>query len=112
MSTVVVKPGNVIEKDTNENRVIQFDWDTDGNLAAAVTISTSTWVITAIRPASETPVALANDNSSILSGSRKTQTRLTGGTLGSEYRVTNRVVTSESPAQTKERSIYVAVVEL
>jgi hypothetical protein len=110
MSTVDVKPGNVIEKDTNENRVIVFDWDED-NLAANVTISTSTWVITAIRPAGETPVNLANDNNSILSGSRKTQTRLTAGTLGSEYRVTNRIVTSESPAQTKERSIFVSVVD-
>jgi hypothetical protein len=111
VSTVDISPNNVIEKDTNENRVIVFDWD-ENNLGTDVTISTSTWVITAIRPASETPVALANDNSSILSGSRKTQTRLTGGTLGSEYRVTNRIVSSESPAQTKERSIYVAVVEL
>jgi hypothetical protein len=111
VSTVDISPNNVIEKDTNENRVIVFDWD-ENNLGTDVTISTSTWVITAIRPAGETPVNLANDNSSILSGSRKTQTRLTGGTLGSEYRVTNRVVTSESPAQTKERSVYVAVVEL
>jgi hypothetical protein len=111
MSTVEVRPGNVIQKDTNENRVIVFDWDEE-SLATNVTISTSTWVITAIRPSSESPVMLEDDNDSILSGSRKTQTRLTGGTLGSEYRVTNRIVTSESPTQTKERSVFVSVVDL
>jgi len=111
VSTVDIRPLNVIEKDANESRVIVFDWN-ESNLAATVTISTSTWIITALRPSNESPVALLNDNASILSGSRKTQTRLTAGTLGSEYRVTNRVVTSESPSQTKERSIVVSVVDL
>ena len=111
MSTVDIKPLGIVEKDANESRVIQFDWDTDGNLAEDVTISSSTWVITCERPSAEDPVALANDNSSILSGSRKTQTRLTAGTLGSLYRVTNRITSSETPAQIKERSVFVQVVD-
>lgn len=111
MSTLTVRPDSVIEKDTNENRVIVFDWDAE-SLATSVTITTSTWTITAIRPVGETPVALLNDNSSIIAAAnRKTQTRLTAGTLGSLYHVTNQIVTSESPAQTKERSIYVQVVD-
>jgi hypothetical protein len=110
MSTVTVRPGAVLEKDANENRLIQFDWDSE-NLAASATIANSTWVITVVRPSDESPVALLNDNASLVTGNRKTQTRLTAGTLGSLYQVTNRIVTSESPAQTKERSCFVQVVD-
>jgi len=110
MSTVTLKPDDLYTKDTNEQRLIIFDWDAE-SLAAAVTISTSTWVLTCVRPSSETPVNLANSSASILSGSRKTQTLLTAGTLGSRYKVTNRIVTNESPAQTKERSVFVDVVD-
>lgn len=108
--SVTIQPNGLYEKDTNENRVVVFDWDAE-NLASSVEIATSTWVVTVERPSGETPVGMANDNSSILSGNRKTQTRLTGGTVGSLYRVTNRIVTNESPAQTKERSVFVQIVD-
>lgn len=111
MSSVTVAHNALIEKDTNENRVILFDWDAE-NLATGASIATSTWTISMDRPSTETPVGLANDNATIVSGNRKTQTRLTGGTLGSLYRVTNTVLTDESPAQTKERSVFVKVVNL
>jgi hypothetical protein len=111
MSTITVRPDAIIEKDTNEQRVIEFDWDAD-NLATSATITTSTWTITVVRPATEFPIALANDNNSIVpTANRKTQTRLTGGTLGSLYHVTNQIVTNETPTQTKERSIYVQVID-
>jgi hypothetical protein len=111
VSAVVLRPGALIEKDANEARVVQFDWDTDGNLATGVTISTSTFTITVVRPGTETPAGLTKDNPSILSGSRKTQVRLTAGTLGSRYQLTNQIVTNESPAQTKEQSVFVDVVD-
>lgn len=41
--------------------------------------------------------------------SRVTQLRLTGGTLGHLYEVANKVVTNETPAQTKERSFRVLI---
>jgi hypothetical protein len=110
MSAVILRPGGLYLKDPNEARVVQFDFDTDGNLATAVTISTSTWTITVEAPASEVVSGLTKDNPSILSGSRKTQVRLTAGTLGSRYRLTNQIVTSESPTQTKEYSVFVEVV--
>ena len=110
MSAVILRPGGLYTKDPNELRVVQFDWDTDGNLATAVTISTSTWTITVEQPASELVSGLTKDNPTILSGSRKTQVRVTAGTLGSRYRLTNTIVTNESPAQTKERSVFVDVV--
>jgi hypothetical protein len=110
MSTVTVRPGALIEKDPNESRVIVFDWDAE-NLATSVTISTSTFTITVVRPANELVSGLTKDNPSILSGSRKTQVRLTAGTLGSRYQLTNQVVTNESPAQTKEWSVFVDLVD-
>lgn len=109
MSTVTVAPDASIQKDPTEKRVILFDWDAEG-LADGVTISASTWTITAVRPSNEDPVALEYDNNTIAGSSRKTQARLTGGTLGSEYQVTNHITSNESPAQEKERSIYVVMV--
>jgi hypothetical protein len=111
MSTVTVRPGGLYEKDPNEARTVQFDWGTDGNLATGATISTSTFTITVVRPSSELVTGLTKDNPEILSGSRKTQVRLTAGTLGSVYQLTNQIVTNESPAQTKERSVFVQMVD-
>ena len=110
MSAVILRPGGLYTKDPNELRVVQFDWDTDGNLATGATISTSTWTIAVERPASEVITGLTKDNDSILSGSRKTQVRLTAGTLGSRYRLSNTIVTNETPAQTKERSVFIEMV--
>lgn len=110
MSTVTVEPGALVTKDANEARVIVFDWDAT-NLATSVTITTSTFTITVERPTSESPAGLTKDNPSILSGSRKTQVRVSAGTLGSLYRLSNTIVTNESPAQTKERSCFISVVD-
>jgi hypothetical protein len=106
MATVTISPGALVTKDPSDIKVYIFDWDAE-NLAAAVSITTSSFSITAIRPAADT--ALTKDNESILSGSRKTQLRLTAGTLGALYEITNRIVTNETPAQTKERSFRVLV---
>ena len=106
MSSVTVKPGDQIIKDPSDVRVIVFDWDAD-NLATSVTIVTSTFTITAVRPAADT--ALTKDNASILSGTRKTQVRVSAGTVGALYELTNTIVTNESPAQTKEYSIRILV---
>jgi hypothetical protein len=108
MSAVEVVPDSLIEKDTNESRTIEWNWDRN-SLATSVTISASTWTITVIRPSTETPAGLTKDSESILSGTRKTQVRLIGGTLGSLYQVTNKITTNESPAQIKERSLFIQV---
>jgi hypothetical protein len=108
MSEVSVRPDGLIQKDPNEARVVAADW---GDLAAGASISTSTWTITVTRPRTESPIGLTKDNPAILSGSRRTQVRIIGGTLGSRYRLTNTIVTNESPTQTKERSCFVLVVD-
>lgn len=110
MATVTIKAGEMVLKDPADIKVYQVDWDAS-NLAASVTIVTSTWTITPIRP-SASDAALTKDNESILAGSRKTQVRLSAGTVGQTYDIANKIVTNESPAQTKERSFRVLVENL
>lgn len=107
MATVTILPGDQVTKDPSDVKVYVFDWDTN-NLAAAVTISTSSWTITALGP-SATDTALTKDSESVLAGSRKTQLRLTAGTVGQRYEIANKIVTNETPSQTKERSFRVLV---
>ena len=104
--SLTVHDGAMIVKDPSDVSVYVFDWDAD-HLASGVTIGTSTWTITPLTPAGDT--GLTKDQPSILAGSRKTQIRLSAGTLGALYQLDNTIVTSESPAQTKERSITVLV---
>lgn len=109
MSASIVSPGGLVVQDPNDQRVYVFDWDAE-NLDAGITIVTSSFTITAIRPSDDT--ALQKDNEGVLSGSRKTSLRLYGGTVGALYEVANKVVTSASPAETKERSFKLKVENL
>jgi hypothetical protein len=108
MSTVTISPGALVTKDPSDIKVYVFDWDTN-NLAVGVTISgVPVWTITAVKP-STTDTNLTKDNESVLAGSRKTQVRLLGGTVGQTYEIANKIVTNETPAQTKERSFRVLI---
>jgi hypothetical protein len=107
VSVITIYPGDEAVKDPADILVYLFDWDTE-NLAAAVTITTSTWTITPIGPSS-TDTALTKDNESIVTGSRKTQLRLAAGTLGQTYEIANKIVTNEAPIQIKERSFRLLV---
>lgn len=107
MSTITVRAGGLVTKDPSDIKVYLVDWDTE-NLALGATITTSTWTITAISP-STTDAVLTKDSESILAGNRKTQARLTAGTPGQIYEIANKIVTNETPAQTKERSFRVLV---
>ena len=51
--------------------------------------------------------ALTYDNASTIIGNVKTQVRLLGGTVGELYTLTNRIVTTGSPAQTDDRSVQI-----
>lgn len=107
MSTVYIDAGDEVLKDPVDSKAYGVDWDTN-NLAVSVTITSSVWTITAIAP-SASDTALTKDNESVLAGSRRTQVRLLGGTVGQTYEVANKIVTSENPTQTKERSFRVLV---
>ena len=97
-----IHAGGLIVKDPESIEVFVVDWGLE-HLADSVTITTSSWVIEG------RDSALTKDQESILSGSRRTQLRLTAGTEGYRYTVTNRIVTNETPAQTKDASFYVLI---
>ncbi len=109
--SLTIEDGKTAVKDPADESVFQFDWDTR-HLAAGVAISTSSFTITAIRPSTDT--ALTKDLEGFVTGSnqRKTQLRLKAGTAGALYRIDNKIVTNESPTQTKERSFYLKVENL
>lgn len=96
-------PGGTIQKDPSSERFVTFNWSADLGTA---TITTSTFTITG--PDS----ALTKDNPSILSPATSTTVRLIGGTAGKTYMLTNQIVTNESPTQTDERSVFIAVKDL
>lgn len=101
-----VDDGQLITKDPGDSSVYVFDWDAR-HLATGATITTSTFALSAIKPSDAT--LPTKDNPSILSDNRRTQVRVIGGTLGATYELTNTIVTNESPAQTKERSVRIKI---
>jgi hypothetical protein len=122
LSTRIVATGAVIELDPNDIRTIAFDWDAD--LRDDVAIATSTFTITAVEQSVEA-AALTKDNPAILTAaqasialertveddSRATRVRLdaTTATLGDVYELDNKIVTDESPVQTKDKSVTVVI---
>ena len=77
-----------------------IDWtDYLAEIGASETISSSTWTIS--------PSGLTEASSSIVTGSKKTQIRLSSGTAGVRYTVTNTITTSSGVVD--ERSFYVLV---
>lgn len=107
--SLTVYDGATITKDPADIIVQHFDWDAE-NLASGVTIVTATVEATG-QSGDTTTTPLTLDQVSILSGSRTVQFRTNAGAAGSLWRVTCNIVTDETPAQTKERSIYISVVE-
>ena len=98
------KPGDLIIKDPSADEPQGFDWtDYLAELGASITIQTSTWTL------SGPDAVLTKHDPAILTGSLKTQIYLAAGTTGSRYTLTNRIVTTSSPAVTDERSFDVLV---
>lgn len=56
-----------------------------------------------------TDTPLTKDSESVLAGDRSTQVRLLAGTLGLSYEIANKIRTSETPYQEKERSFRVFI---
>ena len=107
MSTLTVPDGGHIIKDPSDIRVYQFDWGTD-YLASGVEISTSTWTLTPLS-GDTTTTPVTKDQEGLVTGNRKTKVRLSAGAAGSMWRLDNRIVTNEIPAQTIERSVAILV---
>lgn len=128
MSAIIITPGKWAILDPNDSRVLTFDWDAE-TLGTDVTIATSTFTLTALKPtgatgitkdnevrltAAQATAVLANtdDPRTVTLDNRMTQLRLVGGgdsALGQMFELANKIVTNESPAQTKEQSIILKV---
>jgi len=88
----------LFQKDPDSTEPFGFDWtDYLAEIGASETISTSTWSVT--------PSGLTLASGSIVTGSKKTQIKASGGSVGTRYTVTNRIVTSSS--YTDDRSFIV-----
>jgi hypothetical protein len=107
--SLTVPDGVTITKDPADASVLHFDWDAE-HLGPAVTFS-STPTITAERLSGVATTPLTIDQVALLSGSRKVRFRMSAGAEGSLWRITCAISTNEVPSQTKERSIYVSVVQ-
>jgi len=113
MTTLLIVSGGLVSKDPDASQVFTLDWDLN-SLAVGVTITASTWLITAISP-SQTDAVLTYDNAARLTAAqataavgrtvaadnRVTQVRLLAGTPGQRYEIENTITTSETPAQIK-----------
>jgi hypothetical protein len=83
-------PGNLLRKDPDASAWPQgVDWtDYLANIDPGEILSSSSWAV------SGPDALLTTASASIVAGSRKTQVRLSGGTLGAQYTLTNSIVTS------------------
>ena len=106
MSVTYIYSGDLLIMDPSDKRVIQMDW---GALPDGVLINSQVYTITAIKQNGVT--ALTKDNESVDAGGRATQLRLlaTTATVGDRYQVSNKITTTESPAQEIERSYFVRI---
>jgi hypothetical protein len=87
----------VLIKDPAAELDYGFDWGMDGWLATGETITTSTWTV----------AAGLTQTSSGISGGKVATVWLSGGVAGTDYLVTNRIVTDGG--RTDERSLTIRV---
>lgn len=92
------------EKDPSSVEPYGFDWTAYlAGLGSSVTIAASTWTVQG------NDAALTVSNPSVVTGGKKTQMYLSGGTVGLRYTVTNRIHTTGTPAVVADRSLYVLI---
>lgn len=103
MSTTIHDGGQVIH-DPDDLTVYTMDWGS--RLATGAEIATSTW---AVEDAPDAVLTL--DQPAILAGNRSTRVRVSAGTTNASYKVTNQIITNESPTQKWTASFYVKVRE-
>ena len=100
---ITITDGGYCEKDSDEQLVYVFDFDTL-NLAAGVEIVPPPSLL--IVPNDAT---LTSDSLGLIAGNRKVQVRLAAGTLGKRYSVGVRITTNEAPTQTKEKRFFLRI---
>lgn len=101
---ITIAAGETVIKDPDAERVYTWPWSEW--LPGGAAIDTSQFIVSTIAGDAAPLVA---DYPSVSDDNDATHVRLTGGTLGAVYTVTNRIVTSGSPAETDDRSIKVKI---
>jgi len=96
-----VVPGAQLLKDPDADLAYDMDWS--DWLGADATIDTSTW--------SSSPTGLTLHDDSTPESDTFAQTFISGGTVGKTYKVTNEIVTDETPPQTDNRSFFLKITE-
>lgn len=85
--SIVRTPGCLIEHDVDAVEPFGFDWtDWLADISNTETIASSAW--------SSLPSGLTLASSSIVTGNLKTQIKVSGGSEGTKYTITNSIVTS------------------
>lgn len=101
-----VETGATVEKDPIAVQARGVDWtDWLAEMSSGEYITGSAWFITG----KETVPALAFADDEVVTGKKKTQLRISGGTLKKKYKVTNRITTNSGLVE--ERSFFVKVVD-
>jgi hypothetical protein len=103
-----IAEGGTVRKDPSAQRVYGMTWD--ANLPAGVQLTSSSWSVFAADGRADDG-ALTTNTSTFNAALRTTQIVITGGTAGRKYRVSNHIVTNETPVQVDERSFFVEVEE-
>lgn len=94
----------LVLKDPNSVEPRGIDWtDYLAELGSGVTVSTSTYAV------SGPDDTLTLSSASIVTGNLKTQVKLSGGTVGRKYTVTNHIVASDGTED--DRSFFVQVAQ-
>jgi hypothetical protein len=104
-----MKPQWNAAKDPDSTEPYGFDWTSYlTDLGTGVVITASEWFIT---ESAESPSTLEIDSDLIQSDQMRTQATFSGGTIGSIYRVTNRITTGSSPVVTDDRSVLFTITQ-
>jgi hypothetical protein len=107
MSVIAWTERTEIVKDPGDAVMKHFDYSRW--LVGAAIIASSNWAITC---ADEESPTLAFSDDSITNNNTYASVKLSGGTAGKTYTLTNTIVTNEAPAQTLDRSIDIVVRDL
>jgi len=105
---IVIVPGQQLEKDPSDWKLIEFDWDTHLAVGAAM-VDKGTLVITDTTQPPDESISLTQDEFSLVAGNRKVHFRLKDGTPGHMYNVSHFIETNETPSQKRDRSFFVWV---
>jgi hypothetical protein len=103
--SITIRPGMLVPKDPEDREVFVFDF-TD-NLPSGASISTKTLGAVALQPPTAHALTLDQDSNTTTT----VTVRVSGGKLGSVYRVWCQIVTDESVPRTRRKSFRLEIKE-